>query len=337
MRFWDREKEKAWLKRYLQTEPNAILFVYGPKSSGKSTLMYQVVKELSRRKRFVKRYDVYWYDLRGIMIRSYGDIVDIFFDPESKEGQKVIRDAEVYLGIPNIAGFRVGKKVYEELRGREIDPFRYMEAVLMRSGKRHIVVFDELQKLKDVYLNGDSKQRPLVKELFNFFVRLTKVLHLAHVIVMTSDTFFIEEVYTDSTLKNTSRFYLVDFFDDDTAVKILVEEGLDEGTAKEIVRQAGGVPWIMEEVVEGDSPMETLKEIYEQYSSRLYEAVRNREDLKKLLKRAIEGENLYYADRDIEAVKELVDNEVLFYDPIGKDVRFQTRLDERAVRELLNL
>ena len=337
MKFWDREKEKAWLKRYLQTEPNAILFVYGPKSSGKSTLMYQVVKELSRRKRFVKRYDVYWYDLRGIMIRSYGDIVDIFFDPESKEGQKVIRDAEVYLGIPNIAGFRVGKKVYEELRGREIDPFRYMEAVLMRSGKRHIVVFDELQKLKDVYLNGDSKQRPLVKELFNFFVRLTKVLHLAHVIVMTSDTFFIEEVYTDSTLKNTSRFYLVDFFDDDTAVKILVEEGLDEGTAKEIVRQAGGVPWIMEEVVEGDSPMETLKEIYEQYSSRLYEAVRNREDLKKLLKRAIEGENLYYADRDIEAVKELVDNEVLFYDPIGKDVRFQTRLDERAVRELLNL
>ncbi|MCD6363040.1 MAG: ATP-binding protein, partial [Synergistetes bacterium] len=38
MKFWNREKEIKWLKKYLQTEPNAILFIYGPKSSGKSTL-----------------------------------------------------------------------------------------------------------------------------------------------------------------------------------------------------------------------------------------------------------------------------------------------------------
>ncbi len=39
MKFWDREKEKEELKAYLKSEPNAILFVYGPKSSGKSTLL----------------------------------------------------------------------------------------------------------------------------------------------------------------------------------------------------------------------------------------------------------------------------------------------------------
>ena len=38
---------------------------------------------------------------------------------------------------------------------------------------------------------------------------------------MTSDTFFIERVYADSTLKDTSEYYLVDFFDDETALKIL--------------------------------------------------------------------------------------------------------------------
>ena len=50
MKFWDREKEKKWLKRYLQTEPNAILFVYGPKSSGKTTLLMKVVEELPKEK-----------------------------------------------------------------------------------------------------------------------------------------------------------------------------------------------------------------------------------------------------------------------------------------------
>ena len=43
MKFWDREKERKWLKHYLLTEPNAILFVYGPKSSGKTTLPMKVI------------------------------------------------------------------------------------------------------------------------------------------------------------------------------------------------------------------------------------------------------------------------------------------------------
>ncbi len=79
-----------------------------------------------------------------------------------------------------------------------LDAFEVMEGKLSmdeESGKRPVIVFDELQKLKDIYLNGGS-QKPLIKELFNFFVRLIKVLHLSHVMVMTSDTFFIEQVYT---------------------------------------------------------------------------------------------------------------------------------------------
>ena len=48
----------------------------------------------------------------------------------------------------------------------------------VENGKRSVIVFDELQKLKEVYLNGDERQRPLVREVFNFFVRITKVLHL---------------------------------------------------------------------------------------------------------------------------------------------------------------
>ncbi len=195
-----------------------------------------------------------------------------------------------------------------------------------------MIVFDELQKLKDIYLNGGN-QRPLVKELFNFFVRLTKVLHLAHVIVMTSDTFFIEQVYTDSTLKNTSRFYLVDFFDDETAREILISEGISERDALYVIDHIGGVPWMMEEIIESKDYMEVLEELYNQSISRIFEAIRGREDLKGLLKKALSGENLYYLEEGYEKVKELVDKEILFMDPIKREIRFHTKLDEMAAKE----
>ena len=124
-----------------------------------------------------------------------------------------------------------------------------MEGVIKskeKKGKRVVIVFDELQRLKDVYINGERK---FVSELFNFFVRLTKILHLAHVIVMTSDIFFVKKVYTSSSLKDTSTHYLVDYFDDDTARKILIEEGLSKEDAEYIVDMAGGVPWVLAEVL----------------------------------------------------------------------------------------
>ncbi len=341
MKFWDREKEKEWLKRYLQTEPNAILFVYGPKSSGKSTLLRQVLDELMVDEGFSFQHCVYWFDLRGKLVASYKDVIEIFFIDEEaytslKEGSRRVEAGFAPFFKVSIES----KKLMEE---RRLDPFVYMEEVLKEEGKKGVIVFDELQKLKDVYLSGDSKQRPLVKELFNFFVRLTKVLHLAHVIVMTSDTFFIEQVYTDSTLANTSRFYLVDFFDDETAVKILMGEGVDEGTAKEIVEQAGGVPWILEEVLEGDK--EILKRISEEVKGSIRETFgniyerdpRELEELLELLRRFLEGKEIEVMGKDRKAVKKLVEAEVLFYDPVEGRLRFQSGLHERAARELLGV
>ena len=335
MKFWDREKEKKWLKRYLLTEPNAILFVYGPKSSGKTALLMEVIKELADQDEFLKGYDVYWYDLRGIVVSSYEDVLNIFFEDAESEALKEV-EREFGIGIPNVATFRVKRKVMEEIKRKEVDAFRYMERKIASKGKKGIIVFDELQKLKDIYLNGGS-QRPLVKELFNFFVRLTKVLHLSHVIVMTSDTFFIEQVYTDSTLKNTTRFYLVDFFDDETARDILISEGFTESDASYIVDRIGGVPWIMEEIIESKDYEKALVELHNQTSSRIFESIRGREDLKNILRKALSGENLYYLEEGYDKVEELVEKEILFMDPIGREVKFHTRLDEIAAKELLGM
>ena len=212
-----------------------------------------------------------------------------------------------------------------------------MERVLkkhIQEGKKPVMVFDELQKLKDIYLNGGS-QRPLVKELFNFFVRLTKVLHLSHVIVMTSDTFFIEQVYTDSTLKNTSEFYLVDFFDDETAKEILISEGLSESDAKYIVDNIGGTPWMMERILSNGDIKDSVHRLYLQTKSRIVESTRKRKDLKEILKRVAKGENLYEDDEALDKVKELIEKEVLFMDLINGVVKFHTKLDEIAAKEVL--
>ena len=340
MKFWDREKEKEWLKHYLKSEPNAILFVYGPKSSGKSTLLYQVVRELSKRKWFIQKYDVYWYDLRGKMIPSYRDVVDIFFRAEDTEAGKFISsvESEANFGLPVLAKFKIKTTLKDEFYSKLADPFEYMEAVLRKNKKKHIVVFDELQKLKDVYMNGKN-QRPVIKELFNFFVRLTKVLHLSHVIVMSSDTFFIEEVYSDSTLKNTSRYYLVDFFDDETACSILASEGIDDETAKKIVERAGGVPWILEEIVESEDPLKALEELQKEVYSKLINVLAGAKEegwlneAEEVLKKVINDDIDIINDR--RKVERLVQKEILFYDPINVSVRFQTRLDELAAMELL--
>ncbi len=332
MRFWDREREVKWLKRYLRTEPNAILFVYGPKSSGKSTFLQRVIAE--------EKIDAFYYDLRMIPVSSYKDVLSIFF--RERGWRERIKEA-----VPGIATavskyFEVDSRALRDILELKLNPFEIMEDVLrgrLRRRKKKgypVLVFDELQKLKEIYLNGPDNQRPLIKELFNFFVRLTKVLHLSHVIVMTSDTFFIERIYGDSALKHTSRFYLVDFFDDEIALRILLEEGLSEEEAKYVVEMAGGVPWILEEVLEGNVK-EVIDELYIGAVSAIRDYLLNCDEpdkAMKVLREILEGKFTLSRD-NIAEVKRLVEKEILFYDPISGEVRFQGKLDERAVRELL--
>jgi len=337
VRFWDREKEVKDLKAHIQSEPNSILFVYGPKSSGKSTLLMKVAEDLPE-----NDYAIYWYDLREELVSGYDSVLGIFF--KEKGWKKKMLEGLSKMFKINVAVFELDPSELSNVMSRKDNPFSYMRRELEKKrveGKKPIIVFDELQKLKDVYMNTPNNQRLLVNELFNFFVRLTKVLHLAHVIVMTSDTFFIEEVYTSSSLKNTSIYYLVDYFDDETARKILIEEGLSKEDAEYVVDMSGGVPWIMAEVTSNGDPKEKLMEIYEQIKSRLFGYIENKmindEDEKityRVLEKVLKG--LYpKTPEELREVRKLVQAEVLFYEPIKRKIKFQTKLDERATRELL--
>ncbi len=51
----------------------------------------------------------------------------------------------------------------------------------------------------------------VIKELINFFVAMTKESHLCHVLLFSSDGYFIERLYNDSKLKKTSELFEVDY------------------------------------------------------------------------------------------------------------------------------
>ena len=81
MRFVNREKESAYLHNHFSSEPNSLLFLYGPKSSGKSTLLSKIVNELDTRK-----FAINFLDLRGVIIYDFKSFLNVFF-PKSIRGK----------------------------------------------------------------------------------------------------------------------------------------------------------------------------------------------------------------------------------------------------------
>ncbi len=180
MQFINRLSEIAFLHHHFASEPNALLFIYGPKSSGKSTLLDKVVHELDP-----KHYAVNFLDLRGVLIYDFQSFLNVFFPKDLKESAK-----DIIEGISINIGFFAIKASDDPLLKK--NAFKVMEDKLIAAKKRGItpiIVMDEIQSLKNIYLN---QERYLIDELLNLFVRVTKVTHTAHVVLATSDSYFIE-------------------------------------------------------------------------------------------------------------------------------------------------
>ena len=125
-------------------------------------------------------------------------------------------------GVRILTGIPIPDVEFDKLFEEKInDAFQYLNSLLLevkKSGKKPILIFDELQMIKDVVLNG---QKYLLKELFQFLVSLTKEQHLCHVFCLSSDSLFIEYVYNTGELRGRAKYLLVDDFDKETALKFM--------------------------------------------------------------------------------------------------------------------
>jgi uncharacterized protein len=203
--FVNRQKELNYLESYINETPENILFIHGPKSSGKTTVLFKLIDKLNTEK---ETFVIKHFNLREILISSYKDFIHSFFIIESKKDK-----IKKYLSSLSAGIFKINEEVAEKLLLLQVDPFKIMKKELQElkeQNKQTIIIIDELQALQDIYMNGN---RLLINELFNFFVSITKESHLSNVIVGSSDGYFIDTVYTDSKLKKTSKFYEINYLE----------------------------------------------------------------------------------------------------------------------------
>jgi AAA+ ATPase superfamily predicted ATPase len=174
-----RERELKYLRDYIDIRPESILFLHGPKSSGKTTLLYKFFDQIQKEQKL----DVKFLNLREKLIGNYKEFIRIFFGIDYSRSKEDVKEKREY----NLFKFfKLSVEVLKGLNSGELDPFEIMKREFIKLTEKKIkpvIIIDELQAIDHIYMNnGDDRQ--VIIELFNFFVAMTKESHLAHVIIM---------------------------------------------------------------------------------------------------------------------------------------------------------
>ncbi|KPA11121.1 ATPase, partial [Candidatus Magnetomorum sp. HK-1] len=138
--FINREKELTHLNHWINSEPGDILFIYGPKSSGKTTLLIKFIETYLHKQTF----NIKLFNLRKILITNYLDFIQAFFETDYSKSTKDVKKKREY----NLKLFKLSKEVKRSLENKTLDPFIVMEKELIKlsnKGKRPVIIIDELQ------------------------------------------------------------------------------------------------------------------------------------------------------------------------------------------------
>jgi AAA+ ATPase superfamily predicted ATPase len=265
--FINRERELNYLRDYINIRPESILFLHGPKSSGKTTLLYKFLEQIEKEQKL----DVKFLNLRKTFTEftdnySYKDFLGLFFQVTDEKEKKEKLTASINVGF-----FKINSEVEKKMHKGRVNPFKIIENEFIRLNKRGVkpvLIIDELQALDKIYMNNGRDHR-LIIELFNFFVSMTKESHLAHIIIASSDGYFLNTVYTDSRLKQSSEFYKVDFLPKEDVMEWLLnlkkyskikDYSLTEEDAGKIWDMVGGSMWEIQNLLNQlfDNPLDNV-------------------------------------------------------------------------------
>lgn len=364
--FINRQEEISYLKTWIEERPNQILFFFGPKSSGKTTLIYKFVEGFLGDE---SKFSVKLFNLRKVLIVNYENFLQRFFtleDPREKDSTQTRQY--------NLKVFKLTVKMQQKIKDRQLDPFDVMEAELKELNSKEIkpvIIIDELQALDFIYFNS---QREMIKELINFFVAMTKESHLCHVLLSSSDGYFIEKLYNDSKLRKTAKLFEVDYLPKEDIVYWLnnleKESNIKDFTLSEsrieyIWDHFGGSIWEvtsllgdflkvcrdgkvdggdMEKIV--DRYMLQTRSYFEEYAgldasrTELLREINKHVQSKGCVKELFLGrllEHGFYADRKVllEELNYLVRNNYLYYNPILAEYKLQGKSMEIGLNRFI--
>ncbi|PXF62183.1 MAG: ATP-binding protein [Candidatus Methanogaster sp.] len=353
--FYDREQETKEIMDTLRMKPRLITFIYGPINSGKTELITHLIEELP------EDYIPFYVNLRGRFITGYEDFLNVLFeideggmiDNVSEYATSILKDLKIVSGIP--IPVNLFEQIFER-KDKSKDVFKYIEHFFIEISKKRVpvLVIDELQVIGDLKIDG-----LLVYKLFNFFVRLTKELHLAHVFVVTSDSLFIEQVYSEAMLEERCKYLPIDDFDYETTIAFLDHYGFDMHEREIAWQYVGGKPVSLVRLIDEKASEKKIEDVA---GSML--TLRTGE-IETMLKRVNELgggiiiEDIKYSvsyEKLVEALKSfatceaigmnevdeisktfLVKKNVLFVDPLTKMIKPQSQLNLLAVREVTGI
>jgi AAA+ ATPase superfamily predicted ATPase len=347
--FINRENEIRDLRKFVDKEPSEILFLHGPKSSGKTTLLYRFLDEVEKKQKL----DVKFLNLREKLISNYKDFIRIFFGIDYSRTKEDIKEKREY----DI--FKFFKLTVEEFKGMEsgqLDPFEIMKVKfvkLRKKGIKPVIIIDELQALDEIYMNN-GKDRQLIIELFNFFVAMTKESHLAHIIIASSDGYFLNTVYNDSKLKKSSKFYNVDYLPKEDVMEWLSNlekySGIKDYTltpeeAEKIWDTVGGSMWEIQDILTElfDNPIDEALNLFKKKMRGVIayytDFDKNKEKVLQVINEKVtvgskDLENLPIEVPELkEILRDMVKNNILYFDPTeaiyfpqGRSYRWGIRL-----------
>jgi len=338
--FHNREQEIKEVMDILSVKPRLITFVYGPINSGKTTLINHLIGQLP------EEYVPFYVNLRGRFITDYEDFLNVLFeideggviDNVGEYAQSIIKDLKILGGIP--MPLNLFEQIFEK-KDKSKDMFKYIERFFAEMSKKRVpvLIIDELQVIGDLKIDG-----LLIYKLFNFFVRLTKELHLAHVFVVTSDSLFLEQVYSEAMLEGRCRYLLVDDFDRETTLRFMSEHGLSDRERETAWDYCGGKPVCLIELVNtklsgGDVVTKAERMLEEVVSRIIFLLARNKEkksDIVDMLSIVASDCGVKYSDSiNLDLMSFLVKQNILFLDPIRRTIKPQSQLNLLAIREVI--
>ncbi len=346
--FVDRTNEIKFFMDRFEELSERILWIYGPKSAGKTTLIEYIIEnklfEDFENQKPKNGYWVKYINLRGKLLANYSMFLDTFIKPKKE-------DLEYKLGARiNIGIIKLEAQKLSQVKDKSLDLFDAILEELDNIAKtqKPIIIIDEIQTLQDIYINGEKE---LIKEFLNFCVRLTKELHIAHVLILSSNTIFIDRIYNDAKLKVTSEFYKIDHLSYEYTKKWLTEEGFKEDEINLIWDYLGGCIPYLYEVIAHKKDIKDLKGYLEEKAFLAYTEIvdflargntQEEEELFRKLASIIVEKGAYYLsdkDPDKNKVLQIIDKwaskEILFYDPKSLKVNGNNRTYEKGMEIML--
>ncbi|WOE69017.1 ATP-binding protein [Hydrogenimonas thermophila] len=343
-RLIDREEERRYIKDWFEKLPEEILWIYGPKSTGKTTIIeYIVENELFDDFKLFKseKYNVKYINFRQKLFGNYDSFINSM--TSTIDASSYSLTASFNLGF-----FKIESKLYEDIKAKNVDLFDVLFDELKQSGKRNVLIFDEIQSLENIYVD---KERELLHEFLNFCVRLTKETHLSHVVLLSSNTIFINKIYNNAKLKVTSEFFKIDHLGFNVVKEWLNDEGFSSDDIDLIYDYLGGsIAHIQKLMRKLEQKEKSLKELLDEMVQFAWSEVNlfleyskkiDREEKKYFYEiiQDILNKGYYIKTKDddkiISVIEKFCEIEILFFEPSNNRVYANSRVYEKAFERFI--